>query len=243
MTRICSAKDLTRFVDQLKRKIDTQPSSEAILEIDTALEELKIAEETVHQQAEALAKALERADGQFRRYLDLFEFAPDGYCVTDARGTMLEANWAMCELLGLSAEAIVGKPLLVFIPRDLRRDMRNFILRVSQSRANALPRYPIVWQAEFGLRPQKPVPVSVRCSLSREGGENPRLLWLLRDVTEQKRAEQILECVVEQKTSELQERLQELEAFHDVTVERELRMIELEKKVKTLESGKAGEFM
>lgn len=73
--------------------------------------------------------------------------------------------------------------------------------------------------------------------------DSPRLLWLLRDVTEQKRAEnnlhksqQSLERAVEEKTAELQERLEELETFHDVTVGRELRLIELEKKLKALES-------
>ncbi len=61
-------------------------------------------------------------------------------------------------------------------------------------------------------------------------------------MTEQKRAEDFLktarlslERMVEDKTSELQERLEELERFHDVAVGRELRLIDLEKKLKALD--------
>jgi len=244
MSRICSAQELALFIDRLRRTIAGQPSVQAFSELDTALEELKVAEETVHEQTEALGKALQRADGERRRYLELFEFAPDAYCVTDARGIIMEANRAMYELVESSPAAVIGKPLVVFVPRDRRREVRNFIWKVREPQAEAVPRYPLVWQTEFVLRRNNPVPISARCSLSKGAtADSSRLLWLLRDVTEQKRVEntlnksrQSLERAVEEKTGELQERLEELESFHDVAVGRELRLIELEKKLKALKS-------
>jgi PAS domain S-box-containing protein len=241
-SKICSAQELTLFIDRLKRTIAGQPSSQAFAELDTALEELKVAEETVHEQAEALGKALQQADGERQRYLELFEFAPDAYCVTDDRGIIREANRAMYDLVESSPSTVIGKPLMVFVPRDRRREVRNFIWKVREP--HAVPHYPLVWQTDFVLRRKHPIPVSARCSLSRSSmADSPRLLWLLRDVTEQKRAEanlnrsrQRLERAVEEKTIELQERLAELESFHDVTVGRELRLMELEKKLKALES-------
>jgi len=244
MSRICSAQELALFIDRLRRTIAGQPSVQAFSELDTALEELKVAEETVHEQTEALGKALQQADGERQRYLELFEFAPDAYCVTDARGIIMEANRAMHELLESSPATVIGKPLVVFVPRDRRREVRNFICKVRQPHAEAGPRHPLVWQTEFMLRRNNPIPISARCSLSRGStADNPRLLWLLRDVTEQKRVEdslnrsrQSLERAVEEKTGELQERLEELETFHEVVVGRELRLIALEKKLKALES-------
>jgi PAS domain S-box-containing protein len=243
-SRICSAQELAAFIDRLRRTIASQPSSQAFSELDTALEELKVAEETVHEQAESLGKALQRADGERQRYLELFEFAPDAYCVTDTRGIIREANRAMYDLVESSPPLVIGKPLMVFVPRDRRREVRNFIWKVREPHADAVPHYPLVWQTEFVLRRKHPIPISARCSLSRSSmADSPRLLWLLRDVTEQKRAEanlnrsrQRLERAVEEKTGELQERLAELESFHDVTVGRELRLMELEKKLKALES-------
>jgi PAS domain S-box-containing protein len=245
MPRICSAHELSLFIDSLKSKINGQPSLETVMELDTALEELKIAEETVHEQTESLGKALERADADRRRYLELFEFAPDGYCVTDPRGVILEANRAMSDLLHHPVDNAIGKLLVVFVARDRRREVRSFIAKVLQPRSDASSHFPVVWQMEFPLRCHNPISVSVRCSLSQShAGERPRLLWLIRDITEQKRAEEIvqenrqsLECAVEQKTGELRERLEELEAFYDVTVDRELRLMALEQKLKALESG------
>ena len=46
-----------------------------------------------------------------QRYQELFEFAPDGYLVTDALGVIREANRAASELLGIRAEFLRGKPL------------------------------------------------------------------------------------------------------------------------------------
>ncbi len=250
MPRICSAHELSLFIDRLKSKIEGQPSLETVMELDTALEELKIAEETVHEQTDSLGKAFERADADRRRYLELFEFAPDGYCVTDPRSVILEANRAMSDLLHYSVDSVIGKPLVVFVARSRRRDVRSFIAKVLQPRSNTSSQFPVVWQMEFPLRYHNPIPVSVRCSLSQShAGERPHLLWLIRDITEQKRAEEIvqesrhsLERAVEQKTDELQERLEELEGFHDVTVDRELRLMALEQKLKALESGDRTRF-
>ena len=244
MSRICSAAELSAFIDRWRKNVVAQPSLETVMALDTALEELKVAEETLHEQTQALEKAVEQAQADRRRYVELFEFAPDAYCVTDARGVILEANRVMSELLRYPVERVIGKPLIVFIAQDRRREVRNFIAEVLQRSSNGSSHFAAVWQMDSHLRGQPRTPVSVRCSVSRRGAdESPRLLWLIRDVTEQKRAEEIakesrhsLERAVNQKTAELQERLAELEAFHDVTVDRELRLMALEQKLKVHES-------
>src|SRR5688572_18373607 len=52
-------------------------------EIHSALEELLVADEELRQQNEALAAAREALEAERQRYQELFEFAPDGYLVTD----------------------------------------------------------------------------------------------------------------------------------------------------------------
>src|SRR5687767_2891528 len=63
-------------------------------ELLTALEELQVTEEELRQQNEELAAAREAVERERQRYLELFEFAPDGYLVTDPDGTIREANRA-----------------------------------------------------------------------------------------------------------------------------------------------------
>src|SRR5207237_7359096 len=88
---------------------------EAVEELRTALEELQVAEEEVRNQNEELAKARLAAEVEKQRYKDLFEFAPDGYIVTDPDGTIREANAAAAELFGVHELYLVGKPLVLFV--------------------------------------------------------------------------------------------------------------------------------
>src|SRR5687768_9605717 len=73
--------------------------SDAMAELDVAFEELSVAEQELRSQEEQIATidmamAIERD-----RYLELFEFAPDGYLVTDVRGVITEANRAASTML------------------------------------------------------------------------------------------------------------------------------------------------
>src|SRR5438874_6591297 len=61
-------------------------------ELSTAFEELSAAESELRSQADALAETRAEVDAERQRYRDLFEFAPDGYLVTDLAGVIREAN-------------------------------------------------------------------------------------------------------------------------------------------------------
>ena len=60
--------------------------SEVLEELQSTLEELRVAEETLRKQNDELMLASETIEAERRRYEDLFEFAPDGYLATDAMG-------------------------------------------------------------------------------------------------------------------------------------------------------------
>lgn len=51
-------------------------------------------------------------------YLALFERAPDGILLTDDDDLILDANGALCELVGASREALIGQSSLVLVPPD-----------------------------------------------------------------------------------------------------------------------------
>ena len=73
-------------------------------------------------------------------------------------------------------------------------------------------------------------------ALRDEHGQPRGFAKITRDLTERKRAEDLLEQRVQERTAELTaanlaiiQTIQELEQFHDAVVGRELRMMELEK--------------
>src|SRR5215213_8632156 len=70
-------------------------------ELHTALEELHIAEEELTRRnqeltktQDSLIKAHSSLEEERSRYHDLFEFAPDGYLITDGEGAIWQANRA-----------------------------------------------------------------------------------------------------------------------------------------------------
>src|SRR5438552_15473537 len=69
-------------------------------ELRVTIEELHVAEEELRQQNEALTGANEALAGERERYRGLFDFAPDGYLVTDDEGVIREANLAAADQIG-----------------------------------------------------------------------------------------------------------------------------------------------
>ena len=110
-----------RRLDELYRDANTSVKLQpellplAFKELGVVSEELQVAVEELQQQNEELASARLEAEIQRQRYHDLFEFAPDGYLVTDINGTIQEANRAAANLLKVSQRFLVGKPLIIFV--------------------------------------------------------------------------------------------------------------------------------
>src|ERR1700709_62704 len=68
--------------------------AQALHDLQIALEEVEVADEEMALQNEELLTVQEALEAERQRYRDLFEFAPDGYLVTDLAGTVREANRA-----------------------------------------------------------------------------------------------------------------------------------------------------
>jgi PAS domain S-box-containing protein len=180
-----------RRMDALQRRGDTAPPEahpfvdDAIHELQTALEELQVSEEELRQQNETLAESREALEAERARYRDLFHFAPDAYLLTDAEGVVREANRAAASLLGVGEQALAGKPLAVFVDARARRDFRQLLARLAGEER--------MEDWELHLHPRRGGPVDASCSVAAVRGRDGAvegLRWLLRDVTERRRAEE-----------------------------------------------------
>ena len=150
----------------------------ALEELMTAMEELRVAEEELRQQNESLAAAQLLLEDENRRYVELFEYAPVPYVVTDAAGVIRECNRAASELLGPEARALRGKPLALFVARDEVRDFRGRV-----SAAAAMGARVDEWEVTLMLRHGEPIPAecSVR-GVPARAGEPAGLRWMIRDI-------------------------------------------------------------
>lgn len=174
-------------------------------------EELRRVEADVRRRAETLDVEVE---SERRRYRELFELAPDAYVVTDAKGNIVEANNAFERMAGLSGGFVPGKPLAAYVHADDRRAFRSLLLELA--RGGRATEY------EFRLRRRgaPPVPASATAAAepSRDGA-SVDIRWLVRDMTERKRAEThlralnaVLEDRVAQRTAELATANEKLES-------------------------------
>lgn len=159
--------------------------SETLQELSTALEELHVAAEELRHQNEELAMSRQAIEAERQRYQDLFEFAPDGYLVTDLEGTIREANRVAASLLGVRQGFLAGKPLFVYVGEEARR---SFHARLTQVQEDA--RTSESWEIPLQPREGASFPAALTVGLACDAGGRPSgLRWLIRDITERKRVE------------------------------------------------------
>lgn len=141
-------------------------------------------------------------------YRELFYSAPDPYIVTDAKGTILEANREALALFGADSQAILGTPLVHFFPEEGGREFRNLIHNSTHSAKTQH------WDSRVRNLNSELVDVAVR--VNRVEGKPGVLSWLIQnvafvpDTANRKASEQEvkeyrhnLELLVRQRTAEL----------------------------------------
>jgi len=154
-------------------------------ELQAALEELRVADEEIRQQNEELILTRAAAEAERQRYQELFEFAPDGYLVTDSVGVIQEANRAAASLLGILQRHLIGKPLIVFIPDEGRPAFRSQLNRLQNQ--IVLQEWEVVMRSRSGKNFDAAITVTPALSVD---SQQPSLRWMLRDITTRKQAEE-----------------------------------------------------
>src|SRR5687768_6711741 len=101
-----------RQIVDMQRAAPADPGGEfsaATEELHTALEELHIAEEELTHRNTELLTIQRTLEEERTRYRELFEFAPDGYLITDGAGTIREANRAASMMLRARSDLLTGQ--------------------------------------------------------------------------------------------------------------------------------------
>nr|WP_242035759.1 MULTISPECIES: ATP-binding protein [unclassified Leptolyngbya] len=149
------------------------------------MEELQVSQEFLHQQNEELAAAYEALAAEQRRYQELFEFAPDGYLITDTEGKIQEANRAASTLLNVPQKYLVGKPLAIYVPEKERQDFRSQLAQMPQ--VERLQEWTVC------LQPRHKHPFHAALTVTTvfdSRGNVVSLRWLVRDISDRKQLEE-----------------------------------------------------
>lgn len=153
-------------------------------ELHISLEELLVADEELRAQNEELVAAHTSLAREQQRYRELFEFAPDGYLVTDVKGIIQEVNEKAGSLLNHPPALLKGKPLVLFVASQDQPVFYAHLHRLAQEPVNRLE-----WEMRLRPSEQAAFPALVAAVTRQDPQTGQRTcLWLLRDITRRHQA-------------------------------------------------------
>ena len=174
-------------------------------------------------QAAGLRRAQADLKASRTRYFDLYDLAPVGYFTLTEKGLILEANLTAADLLGVAVGALVKQPITRFIlkeDKDIYYQHRKLLFEAGVPQVCEL-RLVQKDGAQFWAR--------LESIAARDADGAAVCRTVMSNITERKRAE-----------SQINERIAELQRWHNATLGRESRILDLKREVNEL-LGKAGQ--
>ncbi|MBN1873185.1 MAG: PAS domain S-box protein [Anaerolineae bacterium] len=127
-------------------------------------------------------EALTESETRFRA---LFENSPDAIFVEDIQGqVILDVNPAGCRLHKMTREELLTCKVSDLLPQDIRDQIPPIIAKVLAGEQETLESFNLTQDGQV-------IPVEIRVSQMEYGGQ-PAFLLHVRDITERKRAEEVL---------------------------------------------------
>lgn len=191
------AQQVDQVYEQIARRLETPdvPVAEVrdfvltLLEATRgSLEELRVADEEIRTQHEAIVQAQDELEAQRLHYHDLFQAAPVGYVVTNFDGVIIEANLSAARMLGTKDAHLTGKPLVVFIPSEYRIAFRDNLATMIATGHVAH------WETQYTPRngiPRHAEVTAVPVESDDQMRTAPHVRWLLHDITDKRKYDEI----------------------------------------------------
>ena len=184
---ISELKQAEAALQQLNQVLE-QRVEERTAALQLSLEKLRLQQETLYSTNEALLIAQSVSELERERYQRLFDFAPDGYLVTDGDSKILEANQSAGTLLGQASQELVGQTLFSFMSAAALPSFHSLLLSLLQNQ-NVQS-----WELELELPGQIYIQtLTTVMSTCDPDGAVVGFRWSLRDITLRKQIERSLQ--------------------------------------------------
>lgn len=111
-----------------RRHLVTYPvPADTPAEVQRLVQELQVHQIELEMQYEELLLAQMEVEKSRAQYIDLYEFAPVGYCTVAADGGVQQLNLRAGQLLGTTRQKLLGRRLALFVDPDSRARFAEFL--------------------------------------------------------------------------------------------------------------------
>ena len=184
------------------------------VEILKLIHELEVHQIELKMQNEEIALAKNQAEIVSEKYIGLYDFAPSGYFTLSKEGQIIELNLSGSLMLGKERSLLKNSSFIYYIATDTKEIFNNFLEKIFINNTKET--------CEVAISTYGKSPIYVHLTGIATKDDTNCIINAI-DITERKQSEQ-----------ELLEKMEELLRFQNLTVGRELAMIELKKEVNEL---------
>ncbi|MBD2346946.1 helix-turn-helix domain-containing protein [Anabaena subtropica] len=140
---------------------------------------VQLAAEELYHQNEELLQTRSLLEAERQHYYNLFEFAPDGYLVTNAEGIIQEVNLTAVKLLNAPKHILLDQSMINFIRLEERESFRGELNQLLQS--DKVKELVVRLQQFHGESFDAVLTLAV---VRNQNGKINSLRWLLRHINE-----------------------------------------------------------
>ncbi len=190
-----TADDKARAVELRRRaeeKFQGNPSNVDHLspnDIQELMHELQVHQIELEMQNDELFRARTLLEASQHEYMDLYDFAPVGYCTLDKNGRILKANLSMTTMLGIARENLLGTLLYTHIVMDDRDIFYSHLRRVFSTGRQQARLERQTCELQMILPDDRPCRVQL---CSRDIDDSDECMTTITDITVQRQAEDTL---------------------------------------------------
>jgi len=169
---------------------------------------------------EEIIQTLEQDLRELETYIqDFWKFLPLPICYVNPVHNILDVDNSLVEFSGYKSIELIGEDVKILFNDPQIEELKKEIFHKDSISFDKMT---------FLTKDKKEIPTKVIAMARKsEQGEVIGYFLAIIDISESLNFQKKLEEEVKRKTKELQEKIEELEAFHKIAVGRELKMIEL----------------
>jgi PAS domain S-box-containing protein len=163
-------------------------------ERDRLVHDLEVHQAELEAQNQELREAQLLLEASRARYADLYDFAPVAYCTLDPAGCVSEINLTGAAMLGKQRSRVIGRPFAIYVSESDRAAFRTHV----QHRFASPNGPPAVVELRLVGSAKQPIVIQMVSTVAADAAGTPvGCRSAFTDITEQKRAREVLRLAVQ----------------------------------------------